>query len=261
MPRVSSCDLRLAVTVTSPGVWPCSSPGAPPWPRVGLEVSVVAVCAPSPATLPPEALLAGDLSVTSAPLGPRVRAGQRVSRPAWWPRLPAPRESVTLTPALAATTALASRPHAFSRYSEKPCKTARAISAAEERREVTAGNRGLQGPSHGSRPSLASCGDKAPLPCVSRAPAAPPETGVRASPQRPTSLACGVCVKDEPAPSPPLVTRGPRSVSLLGSAGFSTRVHISVAVWPQRSLNLNHGFFKSIFACPAFKVSVVLVEE
>lgn len=123
--------------------------------------------------------------MTSAPLGPRVRAGQRVSRPAWWPRLPAPRESVTLTPALAATTALASRPHAFSRYSEKPCKTARAISAAKERREVTAGNRGLQGPSRGSRPSLASCGDKAPLPCVSRAPAAPPETGVRASPQRP----------------------------------------------------------------------------
>lgn len=104
MPRVSSCDLRLAVTVTSPGVWPCSSPGAPPWPRVGLGVSVVAVCAPRASR----------------------RAGQRVSRPAWWPHLPAPRESVTLTPTGAATTALASRafrfqrpfPHAFSRYSE-----------------------------------------------------------------------------------------------------------------------------------------------
>lgn len=68
----------------------------------------------------------GSLSLQCAPLGPRVRAGQRVSRPAWWPHLPAPRESVTLTPTVAATTALASRafrfqrpfPHAFSRYSE-----------------------------------------------------------------------------------------------------------------------------------------------
>lgn len=60
MPRVSSCDLRLAVTVTSPGVWPCSSPGAPPWgsPSVGEP-------------LRGPGWVWGSLSLQCAPLGPR----------------------------------------------------------------------------------------------------------------------------------------------------------------------------------------------